>query len=147
MAENAAGAAFSLYFIINRITTIAYKNRAIAPKIIDLASTAANNFPSLKIVNPSVPIATEGAAAKRPAKLLGFNASANAANSDTTRPPMMNRKRTCIVAYSAKLRAVANVTGTLQRSSGRIEISTSRYANPQQKSLFCIDQKFASACF
>ena len=67
-----------------------------APKIIDRASVAANNLPSLKIVNPRVPIATEGAAAKRPAKLLGFNASANAANSDTTRPPMMNRNRICI---------------------------------------------------
>jgi acetyl-CoA carboxylase alpha subunit len=103
MAENAAGAAPSLYLVISRIAAIAYKNKAMAPKIIDLASVAANNLPSLKIVNPSVPIATEGAAAKSPAKLLGFNASANAAKSDTTRPPIMNRKRICIGRLLGKI--------------------------------------------
>ena len=103
MAENAAGAAPSLYLVISRIAAIAYKNKAMAPKIIDLASVAANNFPSLQIVNPSVPIATEGAAAKSPAKLLGFNASANAAKSDTTRPPIRKRKRICIGRLLGKI--------------------------------------------
>jgi hypothetical protein len=78
-----------LYFIISRIAAVAYKNRAMAPQIIDLASTAANNFPSATIANPSVAIATEGAAAKKPAKLLGFTSSPKAANKETTAPPTM----------------------------------------------------------
>jgi hypothetical protein len=45
------------------------------------------------MVNPSVAIATEGAAAKRPAKLLGFTASLKAANKQTMVPPTMKRIR------------------------------------------------------
>jgi len=74
----------------------AYKNRAMAPKIIDRASTAANNFPSVMMVNPSVAIATEGAAAKRPAKLLGITKSPKAANKETTAPPTMKRIRSWV---------------------------------------------------
>ena len=71
---------------------MAYTNRAIAPTIIERASEAAYNFPSVQIVRPSVARATDGAAANRPAKVLGFMTSPMIANSETISPPMMKRK-------------------------------------------------------
>jgi hypothetical protein len=78
--------------MMRRIVAKAYTNRAIAPAIIERNSAAAYNFPSVRIVNPRVARATEGAAANRPAKLLGFSTSPKTENSVTMRPPTMKRK-------------------------------------------------------
>src|SRR5438105_1340087 len=44
-------------------------------------------------VSPRVASATEGAAPKRPAKLLGFSRSPKTAKAETTIPPVRNRSR------------------------------------------------------
>ncbi len=67
-----AEAACNLNFMTSRITIKTYKKRAIAPTIIERDSAAAYNFPSVRMVSPTVASATEGAAANRPAKLLGL---------------------------------------------------------------------------
>src|SRR5262249_53221929 len=87
-----AEAACNLNFMMSWITMNAYTKRAMAPTIIERDSAAAYDFPSARMVSPRVASATEGAAAKRPAKLLGFRQSPGTANSDTMRPPTMNRK-------------------------------------------------------
>src|SRR5690242_9109081 len=72
--------------------TTAYKQKAIAPAIIERDSRAANASPSLTTASPSVASATDGAAEKSPAKLFGFKTSPSTANSDTIVPPIANRK-------------------------------------------------------
>src|SRR6266496_3318754 len=69
----------------------AYTKKAIAPAIIDRASVAAYMAPSLLTVSAKVAKATEGAAAKRPAKLLGLNRSPRKAKPDTNTPPIKKR--------------------------------------------------------
>src|ERR1700759_777195 len=56
---------------------------------------------------PSVASATEGAAPKRPAKLLGLNMSPRMANNETARPPITNRARYSITAPCSRA-GVAN---------------------------------------
>src|ERR1700739_527673 len=61
------------------------------------ASSAAYALPSATIVSPSVAKATEGAAPKSPAKLLGFSTSPIMAKKETTNPPIRNRNISSIV--------------------------------------------------
>jgi hypothetical protein len=65
--------------------------KANAPAIMELASMEAYDFPSLATVSPNVASATEGAAAKSPAKLLGLKRSPRIAKIETTTPPIKNR--------------------------------------------------------
>ncbi len=86
-----ADAARSLRFIIRWAQRHAYTRNATAPPTIERASSAAKSFPSAEIVMPNVASATEGAAPKSPAKLLGFKISAIIAKSETTEPPIKKR--------------------------------------------------------
>src|ERR1700733_9313868 len=58
----------------------------------------ANSLPSLTSVKASVTSATEGAAAKSPAKPLGLSTSLSVAKSEIMAPPAKNRMTHCIVA-------------------------------------------------
>jgi hypothetical protein len=69
--------------------------KAIAPAIMERASTLAYRAPSVAIVRLRVPSATDGAAPKSPAKLFGLNKSPKIANNVTTVPPMRKRTRIC----------------------------------------------------
>src|SRR5579871_676152 len=72
-------------------------NIASAPAIIERASVAAYDGPSVAIVRARVANAIDGAAPNKPAKLLGFRMSPSAENADTTAPP--TRKRNSITFH------------------------------------------------
>lgn len=76
----------------------AYAKNAIAPAIIERASAAAYNCPSLATVSPRVASATDGAAPNNPAKLFGLRMSPIIANEETTSPPTKNRITICVIA-------------------------------------------------
>jgi hypothetical protein len=82
----------NLWRIINQLQRYAYRQKAPAPAIIERASAAAYILPSATIVSPNVANEIEGAAPNKPAKLFGFRTSASAANDETTRPPITNRR-------------------------------------------------------
>ena len=75
------------------MTQLAYARNAIAPAIMERASTAAYQEPSLAIVKPSVARATDGAAPNNPAKLFGFRIFPKVANTETKSPPTKNRNK------------------------------------------------------
>jgi hypothetical protein len=94
------------FLIISQLHNVAYAQKASAPTIIERASIAAKSLPFVAIVSPRVASATEGAAANKPAKLLGLRMSPRAANNDTMRPPMAKRKMSCVINnFAPKLRA------------------------------------------
>jgi hypothetical protein len=64
MLATVAANAETLRRINSRLTTIAYTNSAAAPAIMERASIAAYDLPSLAIVSASVADATDGAAPK-----------------------------------------------------------------------------------
>src|SRR3984893_10962898 len=64
-----------------------------APPIIERASIAAYDFPSVSAVSAKVASATEGAAPKRPAKRLGLKMSPRSAKAETSVPPSTMRRR------------------------------------------------------
>src|SRR5437763_11891773 len=66
--------------------------KAAAPATIDRASVATYDVPSVLTVRTKVARATEGAAPKIPAKLLGLNRSPRTAKVETTAPPIKKRK-------------------------------------------------------
>ena len=75
------------------MTQQAYARNATAPAIMERASTAAYQEPSVAIVKPSVAKATDGAAPNSPAKLLGLRVFPKVANAETKRPPTKNRNK------------------------------------------------------
>jgi hypothetical protein len=91
-ADSVTGMAFNLPRSISQEQSHAYKKKTNAPAIMERASVAAYIFPFAAIVRPRVASAMEGAAPNNPAKLLGFSTSPNAANADTTIPPITNLK-------------------------------------------------------
>jgi len=60
---------------------------------IERLSMAAYILPFSRATSPKLAGATDGAAENRPAKLLGFKASPNAANRQTTEPQSKNATR------------------------------------------------------
>src|SRR5581483_763151 len=74
-----------------QLTNDAYTKNAIAPPIMDRASIPAYAVPCFATVRPMVARATEGAAPKSPAKLLGLNKSPITEKIETTTPPITNR--------------------------------------------------------
>ena len=75
------------------ITQQAYARNAIAPAIMERASRAAYQEPSVAIVKPSVARAIDGAAPNNPAKLFGLRIFPKVANAETKSPPTRNRNK------------------------------------------------------
>src|SRR5665213_629496 len=84
------------FLISTALTRDAYRKNAIAPPIMECASTAAYCFPFFETVSASVASATEGAAPKRPAKLFGENSPPRNENTATTAPPIKNLRRSSV---------------------------------------------------
>jgi hypothetical protein len=78
---------------IKCITQQEYTRNAIAPAIMERASLAAYQGPSVAIVKPSVARAIDGAAPNNPAKLFGLRIFPNVENAETKRPPIRNRNK------------------------------------------------------
>src|SRR5690348_13494602 len=101
----------------------------------DRASLAAYALPSLARVNVNVASATEGAAPKSPAKLLGLNTPPRIANPETTAPPITNRKRISfmvshsLVVQTAALHRLLDLTSF--RAAARPFTPRMRYSLPE----------------
>ncbi len=78
---------------IKCMTQQAYARNAIAPAIMERASRAAYQEPSVAIVKPSVARAIDGAAPNNPAKLFGLRIFPKVANAETKSPPTRNRNK------------------------------------------------------
>ena len=75
------------------MTQQAYARNAIAPAIMERASRAAYQEPSVAIVKASVARAIDGAAPNNPAKLFGLRIFPKVANAETKSPPTRNRNK------------------------------------------------------
>jgi len=85
-----------------RLTVKAYRTKAQLETIIERASIRATSAPEAEAVRASVAIATEGAAAKRPAKRFGRTTSATNAKALTNAPPNRKRQSNCTAQCRTK---------------------------------------------
>src|ERR1700693_1472559 len=84
------------------MTQQAYARNAIAPAIMERASSAAYQEPAVAIVNASVARAIDGAAPNNPAKLFGLRIFPKVANAETKSPPTRNRNNSDVSMTNPK---------------------------------------------